>query len=83
MRSRDAELAADLDRIAAHFARHAAVERDAVRRAVDDRRSSFFQPSIVAMICCDPRLIGAGGSLGCSASRTPAFSASGTTAFRK
>ena len=44
---------------------------------------SFFQPSIVPMICCEPRLIGAGGSLGCSARRTPAFSASGTTAFRK
>ena len=44
---------------------------------------SFFQPSIVAMICCDPRLIGAGGSFGWSAMRTPAFSASGMTALRK
>ncbi len=34
------------------------------------------------MICCEPRLTGAGGSLGCSASRTPAFSAVGITAFR-
>src|SRR2546429_4971085 len=44
---------------------------------------SFFQPSIVPMICWDPRLIGAGGSFGCNARRTPAFSASGITAFRK
>ena len=29
------------------------------------------------------RLTGAGGSFGCNASRTPAFSATGTTAFRK
>ena len=36
MRSRDAEVAADLDRVPAHLPRHAAVERDAVRRAVDD-----------------------------------------------
>ena len=44
---------------------------------------SFFHPASVPMICCDPRLMGAGGSLGCSASRTPAFSAAGITAFRK
>ena len=42
-----------------------------------------FQPARVPMICCEPRLMGAGGSLGCSASRTPAFSAAGTAAFRK
>ena len=35
------------------------------------------------MICCEPRLTGAGGSLGCKAMRTPAFSATGITAFRK
>ncbi len=34
------------------------------------------------MICPEPRLNGAGGSLGWSASRTPASSAAGTTAFR-
>ncbi len=35
------------------------------------------------MICPEPRLRGTGGSFGCSAMRTPAFSASGITAFRK
>ena len=37
MRSRGREVAADLHRILAHLARHAAIERDAVRGAVDDR----------------------------------------------
>ncbi len=45
--------------------------------------TSRFQPSSVAMICCEPRLSGTGGSFGWSASRTPACSATGTTAFRK
>ena len=35
------------------------------------------------MIWPEPRLSGTGGSLGWSASRTPAASATGTTAFRK
>ena len=35
------------------------------------------------MICPEPRLRGTGGSLGCSARRTPDVSATGTTAFRK
>ena len=77
-----AEVAAYFDRILAHLLRDAAIEGDAVRRAVHD----FDQvlPAVnVAMICCDPRLSGKGGSLGCSASRTFAFSATGTTAFRK
>jgi hypothetical protein len=47
---------------------------------IDTRR---FQPASVAMICPEPRLSGTGGSLGCSARRTPAASAVGTTAFRK
>ncbi len=35
------------------------------------------------MIWPDPRLSGAGGSLGCKARRTPASTATGTTAFEK
>src|SRR5260370_34727634 len=44
---------------------------------------SFFQPATVPMICCEPRLTGAGGSVGCRGRRTLAFLAVGATAFRK
>ena len=76
------EVAADLDGIFAHFAGDAAVEGDAVSLAINDV-DQVLPAASVAMICCEPRLSGKGGSLGCSARRTLAFSATGTTAFRK
>src|ERR1700691_4889746 len=44
---------------------------------------SRFQSEKLFMICAEPRLMGGGGSLGCSDSATPAFSATGTTSLRK
>jgi hypothetical protein len=44
---------------------------------------AFVDEHSVAMICPEPLLMSAGGSFGCSASRTRDCSATGTTALRK